>query len=111
MQDQQIESLNKNLFDKEQKLKVHSDRIKQLQDQSTYRNEVIRLQGVVETNEVELRALKEDLSTKVIKIQGLEEKLEGKKERKITFEDQTEKNQASWSESWTIAGNGRKSPK
>ena len=91
VQDLQIESLNKRLFDKDQQLKVHSDRIKQLQDQSTYRNEVVRLEGVVETNEVELRAVKEDLSTKVIKIQSLEEKLEGKKERKITFDDQTEK--------------------
>ena len=92
VQDLQIESLNKRLFHKDQQLKVHSDRIKQLQDSNNYRNEVVRLEGIVETNELELRAVKEDLSTKVNKIQILEEKLKDKKELETTtFQEQTEK--------------------
>ena len=91
VQDLQIESLNKRLFHKDQELKIHSDRIKQLQDSNNYRNEVVRLEGVAETNELKLRAVKEELDTKVNNIQILEEKLKGKKELETTFQEQTEK--------------------
>ena len=85
----QIDGLQKSLFQKDQQLKIMADRVKQLEDSSSLRNEVVRLEAVLEQRDLEIRNLNEDLSTKVEKIKALEERQVVMTELKTNSKKQT----------------------
>ena len=78
--EQEIDILKDKLFQKDQELKIMADMNKQLQDSGVYRKEVVRLESVLEKGELEIRAAKEDLITKVNRIQVLEDNLKNEYE-------------------------------
>ena len=55
------EALRKQLFEKDQQLKLANDRISQLHDTNIYRREVVRLEAVLEKHAEEKLKLTEDL--------------------------------------------------
>ena len=75
-----IEDLKKKLFNKDQQLKIMSDKVNQLQNTNAYRKEVVRLEGLVEEGELKVRRMREEMSSKVNKIEVLEEKQKEMKE-------------------------------
>ena len=89
--DIQLENLAKNLFLKDQQLKKMTERAQQLQDSNTYRKEVVRLEGVVEQGELEVRSLKEELQAKFKKIQSLEAKQQNTDELRESIEKKKER--------------------
>ena len=66
--------LKEQLFKKEEHLKILSDRVKHLQDTNCYRNEVVRLEGEFEKNELSTRVLKNELENQIKSIKTLEER-------------------------------------
>ena len=57
----ECESLRKQLFEKQQQLKLANDRISQTEDTNAYRREVIRLEDILHENERESADLKKEL--------------------------------------------------
>ena len=57
----ECESLKKQLFEKQQQLKIANDKINQLQEKNTCRREVVRLETVLEENEKEKAILIENV--------------------------------------------------
>ena len=55
--ERQVEGYTKEMFEKEQKLKIMADRVKQLENSNNYRKEVARLEVEVEKREADLRTL------------------------------------------------------
>ena len=87
----QIEKYAKELFKKEQRIKIFADRVKQLENSNNYRKEVERLQVVVEQGEVEVRSLKEELKGyKEKTYQAVEENHVVKKELQVSMEKKSE---------------------
>ena len=91
-QDMQIDSLSKRLFLQDQEMKVMADEIKQLRDTSTYRKEVKRLEETLERDELEMRAMQEDLNSKVNKIHFLEKECKASLAEKLEIEEVLKQN-------------------
>ena len=84
--ERQVEGYTKEMFEKEQKLKIMADRVKQLENSNNYRKEVARLEMVVEQREVDLRTLEEELKgVKKINIQAEEEKQKAREEQEASM--------------------------
>lgn len=81
-QELKIEALSKELFLKEQKLKIVEDRVNQLENSNNYRKEVTRLEGVVEQEEAKLRASEEDLRRSKERNLQIQKDLEEEKQNK-----------------------------
>ena len=88
----QVDKLGKELFQKEQKMKVMADRVKHLENSNNYRKEVTRLEGVVEQREAEIQMIKEELRrSKESNAKIVEEKLKLVRELKASEETKLQK--------------------
>ena len=92
-----MENSGRQLFHKEQKIKILSDRVKQLEDTHSYRKEVERLQAIVEQGEVESKMLGEDFKRlQEVYTEALEEKqkmkneLEGRLQKEVNISKELE---------------------
>ena len=86
-QEAKMDNYSKQVFQKEQKIKILSDRAKQLENSHSYRKEVERLAGIVEQGEVELKMLQEDLKrSNEGNTQALEEKQKVRNELEASLE-------------------------
>ena len=57
----ECESLRKQLFEKQQQLKLANDRISQIENTNAYRSEVVRLEDILHESERESADLKKEL--------------------------------------------------
>ena len=70
----QLSDKDDQLFQKVNQLKLANDRIVQLQNDNTYRKEVVRLEGFIEKKEIEIKTLNEQVESKDNKFNVLNEK-------------------------------------
>ena len=66
------DALRRTIFKKNQELKIANDQVCRLQESNTYRREVLRLEGVLDEYEGEVKHLKEQLEIREHKIGTLE---------------------------------------
>ena len=109
-----VEEYAKNMFQKEQKMKIMADRVEQLENSNNYRKEVARLEEVAEKREGDLRILKEELTgVKKINIQKEDEKHKARKEleasmkRELNMTEELEKSNIKMKELEVELANGK----
>ena len=85
-------NFEKMLRQKEEQLKRVTDQVHKIQNENEYRKEVVRLEGLMEQSEIEIRAMKNELRTGEEKINMLEKKIRQMIEEKESLRSTSEVN-------------------